>query len=91
MISKPIVCAVLLTLGLLAPGPTVTRVNSLGGWAARPAALLQVTRTSLPECESPRQEIRFEMLSRDAPASPPAGARSVCLAVYHPSEDAARP
>jgi hypothetical protein len=91
MVSKAVLLAVTFTVGLLAPGPTVLRSVWHDGWAPQPAALLQVVRGSQPDCGLPRRELRFEMLPRDAVAPPPARDPSVCLAVYHPSADAARP
>jgi len=85
MVSKAVVFAVTVTLGLLAPGPTVLQTDWLDGWTPRPAELLQVNRTSRDVCRVPARELRFEMLSVEAEAAPFSSGPALCLAVYHPS------
>ena len=95
MVSKAALLAATVTVGLLVPGPTLLRANGLARWLPQPASLLQVARSSQPECVVPRRELRFEMLPADAEALPFARGPALCLAVYQPAgtdpwEDAAQ-
>ena len=95
MVSKAALLAATVTVGLLVPGPTLLRANGLARWLPQPASLLQVARSSQPECVVPRRELRFEMLPADAEAPPFASGPALCMAVYQPSgmdpwEDAAQ-
>ncbi len=91
MVSKAVLFAVTVTVGLLVPAPTVLRSIWRDAPAPRPVALLSVERISRTDCPAPPEELRFEMLPKDAEVAPPPGTQAVCRAVYRVWEDAAQP